>query len=68
MDFDVEDAAAARGSVTARAWVTRLPECGHDIANERPDELAALIRAQVAATEIVSPPSRGADVGYAFLL
>lgn len=37
------------GSVILRASLTRLRDCGHDIPNESPDELAALIGDHVTA-------------------
>jgi 3-oxoadipate enol-lactonase len=40
---EVLDAAATLASVIPSASHTQLPDCGHDIPNERPDELAALI-------------------------
>jgi 3-oxoadipate enol-lactonase len=46
---DVLDAAVVLDSVIPRASLTRLPDCGHDIPNERPGELAALILDHVTA-------------------
>ena len=40
---DVRDVASTLASVIPRASLTQLRECGHDIANEQPDKLAALI-------------------------
>jgi pimeloyl-ACP methyl ester carboxylesterase len=46
---DVLDAAAALHSVIPHATLTQLPDVGHDIPNERPHDLAALILEHVSA-------------------
>lgn len=41
-------AASELSAIIPRASLTRLDDCGHDIANERPDKLAALLLDHVA--------------------
>jgi pimeloyl-ACP methyl ester carboxylesterase len=46
---EVRDVAAELASLIPRASLTRIPQCGHDIANERPNELAAVILDHITA-------------------
>lgn len=46
---DVRNVARALASIVPHASLTELPECGHDIPNEQPDKLAALILDHVFA-------------------